>query len=78
MILKQKSLQRKGDDGCVGNVKVDMLFSYLTRTHYYVVDHGFDCRLELTLTSYHYTSSSGALVELALSTHFDILFCKIY
>jgi hypothetical protein len=27
MILKQKSLQRKGDDGCVGNVKVDMLFS---------------------------------------------------
>jgi hypothetical protein len=74
VILKQKSLQRKGDDGCVGNVKDDIAV-FIIITHSY---HGFDCRLELTLTSYHYTSWSGALEELALNTHFDIFFCKIY
>jgi hypothetical protein len=34
--------------------------------------------LTLTLTSKHYTSSSGAQVELALITHYEIFFCKVY
>lgn len=78
MILKQKSCRQKGDDERVGNVKVDMLFSGITHTHYNVVDHGFDWRLTLTLTSNHYTSSSGAQLELALITQITTYFSVKY
>lgn len=61
----------------LGNVKVDMLL--FTRTHYNVVDHGIDCRdwnsHSRLITTRH---RQGPWVELALITHYDLFFCKIY
>jgi len=37
--IETEKMQIKGDAERVGNVKVDMLFSGITHTHYNVVDH---------------------------------------
>ena len=78
MDIETEKQQRKGDDGWVGNVKVDMLFFNITRTHYNAVEI-MGCRLDYShsrlITTRHRQGPWRSSPWIHITRY---IFCKIY